>query len=172
MSEIALIMGVSRQRIHQIITGYTTLTYKSKKVLKLLDKGCAICHDDARVIHHIDHNSRNNTLKNQLPLCLKCHGKIHRGYKYNTIRRYTIYICKFCQKTFRRVYGSAYKGYYCSRKCRDRSMTLSNNNKWSMYYDFCIVCGKTDKKHESLGMCVNCYARYFYNKRKKERKLF
>jgi hypothetical protein len=42
-----------------------------------------------------------------------------------------------------------------------RQETVAQQNKWIFYFaDWgCMVCGKTDRKHVSLGMCVNCYAK-------------
>jgi transposase-like protein len=38
--------------------------------------------------------------------------------------------------------------------------------KWSKKYDHCKVCGGTNKEHAANGLCVNCYAIDFRNKRK------
>lgn len=29
--------------------------------------------------------------------------------------------------------------------------------KWSSWYDQCVICGRTDRPHQSLGMCRVCY---------------
>lgn len=181
-SEIASIMGVSKQRINQILTGYKTvgsmyLQYKPKfrrhknsianRIETMLDKPCKICDEPARVIHHIDHNSHNNDIKNLLALCIKCHQRIHVGDKRNTIRNFSIYICKECGKTFKRNKGSAYKGLFCSQKCLGKSMALKSN-QWSINYLSCVVCSTTKIKHMGRGLCRNCYARYWLNKNKKE----
>ena len=168
MSEIALIMGVSRQRIHQIMNNYSTSYNQSKKVINLIyTKGCTICYEKAEVIHHKDKNSHNNNPENLLPLCRKCHTKIHIGSKYNTIKRFLTYICQTCGKSFKRSLGSSYNGLYCSQKCKGEYMTLRFKKKWSLNYSECVICSTTIVAHGGRGMCRNCYARQFYSKQKR-----
>lgn len=31
------------------------------------------------------------------------------------------------------------------------------NGRWSLKYDKCISCGRTDRKHGGKGLCINCY---------------
>lgn len=164
--QIAEIMGVSRQRIHQILKDYISGGYRSRKKLRILNGGCKICHEKATILHHIDHNSHNNKLKNLLPVCIKCHHRLHRGDKRDTIKNFTTYICQACGKSFKRDYGSAYKGLFCSNKCKGKSMELKE--KWSIKYSECFVCGRNDILHASKGMCKNCYSRYRYYKKKEE----
>ena len=88
--------GVSKQRIHQIITGYSTLASRtlngkrtkfkwglSKLVFKLRQKPCIKCNEKMTAIHHLDKNHRNNTKENLIPVCGKCHGTYHRKIKTN-----------------------------------------------------------------------------------------
>lgn len=70
--------GVSRQRIHQILKGYTTK--RNKKMKKELGReSCDNCQADNEDIflHHIDRNSKNNDHDNLSILCRKCHIKEH-----------------------------------------------------------------------------------------------
>jgi len=42
---------------------------------------CQICFKKGKVIHHIDYNKQNNTLKNLILLCQFCHGKTNQNRK-------------------------------------------------------------------------------------------
>jgi len=167
--EIGDIVGVSRQRIHQIIKNYTTTSYKSKHKLKILENNCIICRDKATIIHHIDYDSHNNNKKNLIAVCHKCHMELHRGRKRDTIRHYDIHICQWCNKKFEREHGySGGKMKYCSYKCRAEGTTLKNIGKWSTEYSECIICSTTKTAHGGMGMCKNCYARMSFHRRKEE----
>ncbi len=168
-ADIGRIVGVSRQRIHQILNKYTTRGYLSKKMKKFRDKGCGICRGKAIMLHHIDRNSHNNDIKNLLPVCLKCHGELHKGEKYkNTIRHFYIYICQQCDKRFKKIRGYGSKMKFCSTKCMGDFNKLESRGMWSKNYSECVVCYKTTKKHQGLGMCVNCYASYLRRKKREE----
>ncbi len=47
---------------------------------KVLNKKCYFCQLFAKEIHHIDENRGNNACGNLVPLCKKCHEKLHRIY--------------------------------------------------------------------------------------------
>lgn len=82
-TEIAKIAKVSKQRIHQIITGYKSLSSQIQG-LGLFKLGkCQICNKKATETHHIDKNTHNNIPTNLLTLCKSCHGKQHTGTKKN-----------------------------------------------------------------------------------------
>lgn len=76
-TDIAKIIGVSKQRIHQIITDYTTQPNRSIDNIRYFSNKCAICKKETTIIHHIDTDSLNNNPKNLLSVCEKCHKKIH-----------------------------------------------------------------------------------------------
>lgn len=40
------------------------------------------------------------------------------------------------------------------------------NGRWSMQYDYCQVCGKTDSRHDGKGVCHRCAERLRPSKRK------
>jgi len=42
----------------------------------------------------------------------------------------------------------------------------TTNGKWSRQYDKCIKCGTTEYKHNAKGLCVKCYKKELYRKRK------
>ena len=50
---------------------------KRERVLKEYNNKCAICMDDCKEVHHIDHNPNNNEVDNLLPLCSNCHTDVH-----------------------------------------------------------------------------------------------
>jgi len=71
-------IGVSRQRIHQKLTGYRTLDVKSRKNYPNLKIGiCEKCGKKATMAHHKDGNSRNNERENIMAVCKKCHISEH-----------------------------------------------------------------------------------------------
>ena len=45
--------------------------------IKGFKKECIFCQKELEQIHHADLNPKNNNSKNLIPLCLKCHKKIH-----------------------------------------------------------------------------------------------
>ena len=41
---------------------------------------CAVCGADSGLeVHHVDGDRTNNAVENLLPLCTKCHRRVHRG---------------------------------------------------------------------------------------------
>lgn len=85
-SIIARKLNVSRNRINQILTGYRTLGNKERQYFqKKLSKKCNFCEKKREHIHHIDHDSKNNTLDNLMPLCRSHHSQIHRGTRIKRI---------------------------------------------------------------------------------------
>ena len=71
-------VGVTRQRIHQIVRGYHQIFNSKQKYNQLYKTLCSVCHlRRTENLHHIDHNVENNTLDNLLPVCISCHRKFH-----------------------------------------------------------------------------------------------
>jgi len=88
---IASVFNISRQRVHQIFSGYITTTKRKRnrikhKELNKLFKNifkrdnclCQKCGRMATLIHHIDNNWNNNIETNLISLCIKCHLNLHR----------------------------------------------------------------------------------------------
>jgi len=82
-SDIARQLKISRQRVHQIITGYKSFAsnqfsyaYLPKLSISVLN-GCTKCGKRMVFIHHKDGNSKNNSEENLLPLCSSCHTNAH-----------------------------------------------------------------------------------------------
>lgn len=78
--EIAVILGISRQRVHQIYKDYANLHSYRKKLTKNRDKEqCVLCGANKDLeIHHINGIKRDNRLENLITLCRKCHLRIER----------------------------------------------------------------------------------------------
>jgi 5-methylcytosine-specific restriction endonuclease McrA len=88
-SEIGDIFGISRQRVFQIINenekNRKPISVHIRKRILAGNRICSYCgyfegvneKDTKLVIHHIDLNPGNNSTKNLIVLCRKCHGFIH-----------------------------------------------------------------------------------------------
>ena len=86
---ISQILGISRQRVHQIHSGYQKLCrslardqwYKKiyDSVLTRDNNMCQKCHNtmSKMVVHHIDGDDTNNNPLNLITLCRKCHQNLH-----------------------------------------------------------------------------------------------
>ncbi len=135
-TQIALKMGVSRQRIHQIVTNYKNFGIKrfNKKEKKELNKKkiCEICRQPAINFHHKDRDNDNDSIENLLAVCKKCHYELHRGEK----RIYNGRILK-TKKKLERLY------------------------LWSLKYKECQKCLTTEYKHVGHGLCAYCYQKNY-----------
>jgi 5-methylcytosine-specific restriction endonuclease McrA len=77
-AEISAKFNISRQRVHQIATGYKQIPRRFKNKAILLQKICTDCGlIKAEHIHHKDENPSNNSDSNLIPLCKECHYKAH-----------------------------------------------------------------------------------------------
>ena len=56
---------------------YRNIMLRNKK--KPLCTSCGLKNERVLVVHHVDHNRKNNTLKNLLWLCRNCHYLAHEG---------------------------------------------------------------------------------------------
>lgn len=79
---IGKILGVSTQRIHQLLHGYKSFAShsfsNSKHPISTLSNLCIRCNEKSTLIHHADGNSKNNKPQNLIPLCIICHGIFHK----------------------------------------------------------------------------------------------
>ena len=89
--EIAWRVGISRQRVHQIITKYKNFG-RDGRLKKYRDFGkCKNCQEQqAEVLHHLDFNNQNDELNNLEPLCTQCHIEKHKGRKRKMQPKMTI----------------------------------------------------------------------------------
>ena len=96
--QIGQLYHLSRQRVHQLISGYTLLSsslrtkigwYPQIKaaVLERDNNQCVKCGSaENLVLHHIDGNDKHNNIDNLVTLCSNCHLDLHRP-KIGTRRR-------------------------------------------------------------------------------------
>lgn len=84
---IGKLYGMSRQRAHQLIKGYTRPSKAPDNYLNLIrkaiferdDNTCQLCRAKEKLlIHHIDLDDRNNNTDNLIVLCASCHVRYHR----------------------------------------------------------------------------------------------
>jgi len=90
---IGNLFGISRQRVHQILSGYQILnrSWRHKKgwyaeiksaILERDDYKCQRCDSKENLlVHHQDSNDRNNDSSNLIILCNNCHLDLHRPRK-------------------------------------------------------------------------------------------
>jgi len=84
------LLGISRQRVHQIISGYGLLVKSGKKrdgwyseikkiVFERDNHKCQRCGStDSLILHHLDGNDLNNEFHNLVLLCRTCHQNMHK----------------------------------------------------------------------------------------------
>ena len=80
--DIGTVFNISRQRVHQILSGYkspdfyTSIMYEH--VHRMGNHQCPICGKKKKlIVHHIDGNDRNNKPNNLTSMCVSCHAKLH-----------------------------------------------------------------------------------------------
>ena len=90
LGKIGKLYGISRQRVHQIISGYQdnlnslagrSAGYKETHTIAMERDyfSCQTCGSlKSLVVHHKDNDDRNNSLPNLITLCRPCHAKLHR----------------------------------------------------------------------------------------------
>ncbi len=93
-AEIAVLVGLSRARVHQIVTGYdqilgayqsqTALARQRGTLLQAAGGRCQGCNKEADlIIHHRDQNCANNERRNLLVICRACHVLLHQDALQN-----------------------------------------------------------------------------------------
>lgn len=79
-ASIGRLFKIKRQRVHQIVTGYSTsaIEIKPLNLSEWIDylkksKDCEICNQEKEVsVYYIDSNERNNAATNILNVCEDC----------------------------------------------------------------------------------------------------
>ena len=150
--DIGKLFGVSRQRVHQILSGYGRLInsqtdngwYGKIKVSVIdRDKACQKCGSaDNLVIHHLDKDDNNNALGNLIALCHPCHGGLHGSE--NGGRN-----CQCCGKLFKLRETTSEKAYK-NNICGECAILLRQLRWWRSN---CEICGKEFK----VRMCAVRY---------------
>jgi len=86
---IGSVFGLSRARVHQLISGYSRLLnsiadngWYEKIRQAIFERDGSICSKCGKpnnlLIHHIDGDDKNSNLTNLITLCNKCHLDLHR----------------------------------------------------------------------------------------------
>ena len=92
---IGKLFSISRQRVHQLVSGYITTTERKRHPIKNVEINrifekifqrdnhtCQICGEKGILIHHIDKNWQNNNFNNLVCLCNNCHLTLHRPKEF------------------------------------------------------------------------------------------
>lgn len=84
--EIGEILGISKQRVHQILLFYRPVPRAVRKQTIGRDKSkCVACGSKKNLeIHHINGDTKDNSKMNLITLCRKCHNKIDKIERQNT----------------------------------------------------------------------------------------
>lgn len=81
---IAEVVGVSKQRIFQLLNNYKNTGRKNREEKYRNFGKCQECNRNAEILHHIDFNNANDENSNLTRLCQKCHTGKHTGRLHNT----------------------------------------------------------------------------------------
>lgn len=171
-AEVGELFSITRQRVHQIITGYRSLAYHLKYKIRrkgqknsfatlireLKAKPCHNCNGKTQATHHLDGNPKNNTKDNLLPVCRKCHGILHRGLDHKG--KYDGQLCAFCNKALPKKSYYRKHGRFCSSICRGHfknpERKFGRRNALN-----CIDCGSF--KVASRDRCRKHYLYWLYH---------
>lgn len=163
-TKVALIFGLSKQRIHQIVTNYnfTGRGHKrSRKIAKLYDNlgNCIDCGKKAKVLHHIDFINEHDDLFNLAPLCNKCHTKRHLEHNEKVFGDEKCIVCGDILVRDKRVNDKICVACYQYKKNHERHPVERNVIRQKFYPKNCIVCGiVTIGKKRWHGKCSKCFA--------------
>jgi orotate phosphoribosyltransferase-like protein len=95
---IAKLFNISRARVHQIYSGYTTSSKGGRGKLRysIMERDNFTCQwgelcegkpmsycSDKMIMHHIDFDDRNNNPSNLITMCRSCHSKFHSSFHIN-----------------------------------------------------------------------------------------
>lgn len=94
---IGALYGISRQRIHQVLSGYGSnnkglkgngwYRHIQEVVFQRDDHTCQKCASrDNLLAHHINGDDNDNALVNLITLCSNCHLALHRPAHYNGMK--------------------------------------------------------------------------------------
>ena len=109
---IGLMLGVSRQRVHQMVSGYGGLIrsgnrkggwYRTLKraVLTRDHNQCVQCGTTSSLlVHHLDSNDHHNDITNPITLCACCHTKLHSPVNFRR-RDMPDHVCLRCGHKWR-----------------------------------------------------------------------
>lgn len=101
---------------------------------------CVKCNRKAEVVHHMDHDGRNHEARGVKP-----------GHNPNRLQA----MCRSCHM---KHHWQQLKQARIDSGC-GVGVPLPDG-RWSRNYKCCVSCGRTDKRHNGKGKCVNCAARH------------
>ena len=142
---IGVHFGISRSRAHQIGSGYK---YENFNHSEIFERDYFLCQfpscdrtSKSLIVHHLDHNDRNNEITNLITLCVKCHQYYHR---------YKPKFCIFCNKEY------SGQGKYCSINCKKSFWAKKKTIN-------CLWCGKEFiSKHKTKCCGLSCRSKLFW----------
>lgn len=106
--------------------------FPSSVVFRKTQGKCAHCgRNRAQIVHHEDHDGRNFERLGRQP-----------GRDIKKLWG----LCRACHMDEHRT------AMMLVKKTR-------KNGYWSRIWDACVLCRRSDKKHDSKGLCITCYAR-------------
>lgn len=173
--------NLTRQRIHQIITGYDTLAkyysflnrqisggWGKSKILRDLTRQSCKCGKKSISFHHLDGNSRNNEIENLIRVCKKCHSLLHTGKDHKG--KYDGQYCLYSKCKNRIPIKSYYRlgGKFCNVICRFHYKNPQAEFRIRRDKNYrCMDCGSL--KHHAKMRCQNCYMKYLWKTSPKRR---
>jgi len=115
-SKTARKLGISRQRVHQVVRGYKNYgTSGREKKYKLAWKDiCEICKTGETIdLHHKDFNNHNDNAINLLSVCKQCHHKLHISKKWSK----NFNKCTSCGVSDKDTHKTSHAGKGLCRRC-------------------------------------------------------
>ena len=115
---------------------------KRKEIFKSNPK-CLYCDNPAKILHHLDKNTFNNSDNNLIPLCSSCHTTLHNKERGITVYKHN---CEWCGEEFTILNNKKCDAKYCSLSCKSKAhyklgLTLPQNKKGiTMYNKTCPCC--------------------------------
>lgn len=157
-TKVANIMGVTHQRVHQIVKNYhnSGTIPRRKNLYKLAWKDlCFICNKKTKVLHHGDFDNTNDTIENLVPLCDYCHNQVHKNHRKEICGNR----CISCNRIFEKeIMSYSLKDKLCVTCINIKNGKISGKNLF--YPNNCVICGiKFSKinKAQTKGRCRKCY---------------
>lgn len=168
-------VGLSRQRVHQIVSDYRTHRFSNKHYFRIMaacDHKCVQCgKPNPTVFHFKDFNCNNRDDSNIMPVCSVCQGILMQGRSKKT--KYFNQPCYRCEKIMdRKPLKPGGRGFCTScvaylSLCKKRGYIAHpypHTYNRSRIGTPCVECGKIIKRRSSLGHCMTCYSRFRYHK--------
>ena len=93
--EIGKVLGITKQRVHQVLKNYSTVPWNRNKTLAygiyraLLNSPCGACGSRKKLeVHHIDGNRNNNAISNLIRFCRSHHMEMEKELFHNGIKKW------------------------------------------------------------------------------------